>query len=99
MAKAEVVVEDGAIAEGEKLAAPFFEEVFCIAKGGGEGEEAAVFSRDAPDDEADEPVRGKEGDDPVGFFVVLGAEDDPFDFFCFHALSLHERYFNLFFSQ
>ena len=94
-----MVVEDGAVAEGAKLAAPFFEVVLSIAKGGSEGEEAAVFPRDAPDDEADEPFRGKEGDDPMGFFVVLGAENDPFYFFCFHGPSLHERYFNLFFSR
>jgi hypothetical protein len=88
MAEAEVVVEDGAVAEGEELALGSAVEVFGIAKRGSEGEEAAVFARDAADDEADEPFGGKQGDDPMGLFVVLGPEDDPFNFFYFHRSSL-----------
>lgn len=64
--------------------------VLGIAKRGGEGEQACVFSRNTPDDEADQPFGCKEGDDAVGFFVILGAQNDPFDFFCLHGSSLHK---------
>ncbi len=76
--------------EGKEFPAPFAEVVFGIAKRCREGKKARIFSGNSPNDEADKPFGSKEGNDAVGFFVVLGAQNDPFDFFCLHGFSLHE---------